>query len=530
MKKICIVFFMLNCSLLHAGGTFTITDFGATPNSGTLQTAFIQAAIDSAEHAGGGTVIIPQGTYLSSTLFLKDNVILQIDRNAVLRGGAYTGQYPDVIPAIRTYADRYPQRSLIYAEGKRNIGITGEGTLDGNGLSSDFLFNADHKPLGVRFIHCTNVSYEGITMRNAGFWMMHNLNCDSLTIKNLKIVNHNLGNGDGINIDGSKHVVVENCNVDSNDDPMVIKTTNADSVVDVEIRNCTFATYSRAIKIGTETYGPIKNVHIHDCEVKYSTLGPLGSLIAGDCGIQLSMVDGGMLDNVVVENIQIKGVQTPIFIRLGARTEPFQTGGPIPGTGSMQHVVLRNITAEAAGDIASSMTGIPGFPVRQVRLENIDLTVPGGKDSMDGYVVPENVSGKPGFDMFGNYLPAYGFYIRHVDSLAMENICIHTKQPDERSETVWDDTTKIHYSGCRITAVSQRQNDPIKIYPNPVKGLLNIESSMQGMCRVIDIFGRKRIEQKITGTQQMDISMLPQGVYYLSFSGKSECAIPLIKE
>ncbi|MDB5228815.1 MAG: hypothetical protein JWN78_3008 [Bacteroidota bacterium] len=525
MKILYALFLVFLLHSAHAAVVLNITDFGATPGAGTLQTVYIQAAVDSAERAGGGTVIIPQGLFLSGTIFLKDNVMLEIAKNGILLGAASTSVYPNVIPAVRSYTDRYPQRSLIYAEGKKNIGIRGEGTLDGNGLSLDFLLNSHDKPLGVRFISCTHVLYEGITMKNSGFWMMHNLNCDTLTIRNLKIINHNFGNGDGIDIDGSRHVLVENCTADCNDDPMVIKTTNLGTAEDIEIRNCTFSTYSRAIKIGTETYGPVRKVYIHDCTVKQSTAGPLGSLVPGDCGIQLSIVDGGAMEDVTVENINIKGVQTPIFIRLGDRGDPFETGGPRPAMGSLHHVIMRNITAETSGDIASSITGIPGFPVRDITLQNIALTVPGGKGPVPaGDTVPENINGKPGFDMFGNYLPAYGLFIRHADSVVLQNVCITTTHPDQRPEIYWEDTAHVEISPCIATAVFQQPVDLIGIYPNPVTETLHIylknEKTPHERFVISDVLGATKYLGNFTGNQlEINVADLNKGLYFLTVSG-----------
>lgn len=497
---------------------FNITDFGAVPGTGTLQTTFIQAAIDSAERSGGGTVQVPAGVFLSSTLFLKDNITLEIQKNGVLKGAVTVNKYPDVFPAVRSYTDRYPQRSLIYAEGKRNIALTGEGTLDGNGMSLDFLLNEDDKPFGVRFIACTQVRYEGLTMKNSGFWMMHNLNCDSVVMRNLRIINHNFGNGDGINIDGSRHVLVENCFVDSNDDPMVIKTTNLGEASDIEVRNCTFATYSRAIKVGTETYGPVRNVHIHDCEVKYSIYGPFGDRFAGDCGIQLSIVDGGSMDNVLVENITIKGVQTPVFIRLGDRSEPFEAGGPDPSTGFLQNVILRNITAEAASGVTGSITGIPGFPVKNILLQNIELTVPGGEGPVpDGYTVPENIGSKPAFDMFGEYLPAYGFYVRHADSLVFDRVCITTQDPDQRSAIHFEDTSRVQLTPCLITGIKQTSYLNVDVYPNPVSAELCVQLPLpfsDGRYAVSDILGKIQLEGAFGGREfRAEMRHLSPGSY-----------------
>src|SRR5690242_13471788 len=181
---------------------FNVTSFGAVGNGSTMNTTAIQAAIDSCHNAGGGIVLVPAGTFMTATLFLKSNVIVQIDSGGTIKGSGSTTDYPDVIPSIPTQTSGNTQRSVFYAEGQHNIGVIGKGTFDGNGLSPSFILDASHKPLGFRFISCTNVRYDGLQLRNSGFWMMHNLNCDTIVIKNLNIVNQAFGNNDGINLDG----------------------------------------------------------------------------------------------------------------------------------------------------------------------------------------------------------------------------------------------------------------------------------------------------------------------------------------
>lgn len=504
------------------GQVLDIRDFGAVSATGALQTTAIQAAIDSAERAGGGTVLIPQGVYLSSTLFLKDNVTLEIAKNATLKGATRVNQYPVVIPAIRSYADRYPQRSLIYAEGKRNITIRGEGTIDGNGLALDFLLNSDDKPFGIRFISCTNVLYEGVTLKNSGFWMMHNLNCDTLTIRNLTIINHNFGNGDGINIDGCRNVLVENCTVDSNNDPVVIKTTSPAAAEDIVVRHCTLSTYSRAIKVGTETYGPVRNIHIHDCVVKYSTAGPFGNFFPASCGILLSIVDGGLMENVVVENVSITGVQTPLLIRLGRRGQTYDPSVPPFPTGSLRNVSIRNVDIHAVSNITSSISGVPGHNLQNISLQNVTISVPGGLGApLPGLIVPENVSSKPENDMFGEDFPSYGLFIRHVDTLMMENVCITARQPDGREELYFEDTSAVSYTPCYVTSLFDRGAHGVKVFPNPVKDRLFI-SLPEGMLagaewEVLDLLGRTWLKGNIAAALSggVEVSPLPAGKYLI---------------
>lgn len=526
MKNLfCLLVLYLSLTITQAQ-ILNIEDFGAIAGSGKLNTTYIQAAIDSAESLGGATVLIPKGAFLSSTIFLKDNVTLEIAKGGTLRGAPKTNQYPDVkTTTIRSYGDTYPQRSLIYAEGKRNITLKGEGTIDGNGLSTDFLINADDKPFGIRFISCTNVLYEGLTLKNSGFWMMHNLNCDSVTFRNLQIINHSFGNNDGISVDGCRNVLVENCNVDSNNDPIVIKTMSIDAIAEnIEVRNCVFATYSRAIKVGSETFAPAKNVYVHDCEVKYSTKGPFGSNFPGNCGILLSIVDGGSLDNVKIENIKIQGVNTPILIRLGDRAKTYSDTIPPLPAGTIENILLQNIQFKAASNITSSITGIPGHNLKNIQLKNIEIEIPGGGKVLDpNFVVPENISGKPEHDMFGDDLPSYGLFVRHIDGLVLENVCISTKKAEERPEFYFEDTSDVNITACGlVTSIQSKNYIGTIIYPNPSTDFIHIQFEQEmknSIFSILDLNGRVVKTVKFEGKEiNMDLKNISSGIYIIQVS------------
>jgi polygalacturonase len=528
--KYCFYFLLLFSTITTSQAqVFNIEDFGAVANSGKLNTTFIQAAIDSAEKIGGATVLIPKGVFISSTIFLKDNITLEIALGGTLKGAPKTNQYPEVkTTTIRSFGDTYPQRSLIFAEGKHNITLKGEGTIDGNGLSADFLINKDDKPFGIRFISCSNVLYEGLTMKNSGFWMMHNLNCDSVTFRNIQINNHSFGNNDGISMDGCRNVLVENCNVDSNNDPLVIKTMSIDAIAEnIEVRNCKFATYSRAIKVGSETFAAVKNVYVHDCEVNYSKKGPLGANFPGNCGILLSIVDGGSLDNVKIENIKIEGVNTPILIRLGDRAKQYSDTIPPLPAGSLQNILLQNLQIVAATNITSSITGIPDHLLKNIQLKNIDIEIPGAGKVLDpSFIVPENISGKPEHDMFGNDLPSYGLFVRHVDGLDIENVCISTKKPDLRPELYFEDTSNVNIKECGlVTSIKSSSYIGTKLYPNPSSDILHIQLDQEikdATFSILDLNGRMIKRFELQGKDfSLDLKNIIEGFYLIQISNAS---------
>ncbi len=511
---------------------FDITNFGAIGNGSTYNTAAIQAAVDSCSNSGGGIVRVPPGNFVTATIFLKSNVTFLIDSGATVTGAPNTTDYPDVIPLIRSYTDNYTQRSVFYAEGQSNITITGSGTFNGNGISGSFLLDSGNKPYGFRIISCRNVRYEELTMRNSGFWMMHNMDIDTLVIKNLYIVNQNFGNGDGVNIDGCREVIVDSIFADCNDDPLVIKTTSLIPSRNISISNCTVATYSRGIKLGTETHGPFENIHVNNITVQFSTLGPFGSNYAAKCGINLSVVDGGSMDNVLIENINMTGIKTPIMIRLGNRGRKYMSSAPTPGVGFLRNIELRNITATATTNITSSITGIPGYYASDIRLDNINLTFPGGwADVPPGFTVPENISGGPEATIFGDTLPASGLYVRHVDSLLMNNVCFHAIQADGRKVLVFDDVLNVDSSQvCNPTSVYKwGVNNSYSAFPNPVLDKLIVTGIKPGeIISVYDLSGRILFENLVLSNGEfIPLSSLTSGSYFLHIGNKIQRFIKL---
>lgn len=359
-------------------------------------------------------------------------------------------------------------------------------------------------------------------MRNSGFWMMHNLNVDTLSFKNLTIVNHSFGNNDGITIDGCRNVWADSCMADCNDDPLVLKTSSPIGCQNVEIKNCTVSTYSRAIKIGTETNGPLKNIHLHHCKVQYSLLGPFGTNRPANCGINLSIVDGGSMENVLVENVEISGASTPLFVRLGNRARKYTDTAAVPSVGFIKNVEIQNITAVAASNIPSSVTGISGYYAKDLRLKNIDITFPGGWPFTGNTFVAENEGGKPDADMFGDTLPCSGLFLRHVDSILLQNICFHPLQPDGRYSLLTDDVLNLDSSLVCITSVeATTPSASLKLYPNPAAETLFVlnKEGFAGKLQLFTSTGCLLMETGLNSPHcQLDIRHLNSGVYFLKYN------------
>jgi hypothetical protein len=167
----------------------------------------------------------------------------------------------------------------------------------------------------------------------------------------------------------------------------------------------------------------------------------------GISGITLGMVDGGLLNGILISNIRIDGPRVPIYMRLGDRGRVFKEDMPKPGVGLFSNVMLSNIYATSADTIGCSITGIPGHPLEGVTLKNIKLSFKGGaKNDIDLLSVKEEREHYPESTMFGK-LPAYGFFIRHAKNISLTDIEIDIKTNDDRPVIVADDVNNLRISG-----------------------------------------------------------------------------------
>ena len=432
-------------------GVYNVRAFGAAGDGETTDTEAIQKAIDECSRTGG-TVLFTPGTYLSGTIFMKSGVTLELMRGATLLGSPRVADYPVTEPSIRSYTDRYVCRSLIYGEDLDNIGITGAGTIDGNGHSPEFQekgYKMRTRPYIIRLIGCRDITVEDITLTRSPMWMQHYLACDTIRMRGVRVYNHGNRNNDSIDIDGCKDVVVSDCIFDSDDDGITFKSTLPRLSENVTITNCVVGSHCNAIKMGTESTGGFRNVTISNCTVRPSVnQDVVYGKPDGLAGIALEIVDGGIMEYIAISNIAIERVGTPLFIRLGDRGRIYTEGVERPAPGTLRHVTIDNITARGSSLCASSITGIPGSPVQDVRLSGITLISPGGGREADAVrEVPEVIDRYPESSMFGESLPSYGLYVRHVEGLTLNDIRLSNEGEDERPALVCDDVSGLAIDG-----------------------------------------------------------------------------------
>ncbi len=426
---------------------FNIGDYGATGSGKQLDTQAIQRAVDEAGRRGGGVVYFPPGTYLSGTIFLKDNVTLHLESGATLLASTRRDDYPELAPDFRSFTDQTLQISLIYGENLRNVSITGGGVIDGQGAAYPEE-RYEERPYLLKFVSCRNVLVSGLTLRNAPTWVQHYLACDFLTIRGLRVISQVNWNNDMMDIDGCSNVHISDCYGDTGDDAITLKSTSGRICENVTITNCILYCSSHAIKFGTESNGGFKNITVSNIVISSAReKEDFHGRKRGKSGISLLMVDGGTLENVVISNITISGVMVPLFLRLGNRARPYMEGVPKPGMGAFRNVTISNIIATDVLGYGCAITGIPSYPIENVTLSNLNFTFPGGGTEENARAeVPELEGDYPVAMMFGN-LPAWGFYSRHVDGLRFTNVVLSVAGADLRPAMLFDDVRGLDLDG-----------------------------------------------------------------------------------
>ncbi|MGB2864322.1 MAG: glycoside hydrolase family 28 protein, partial [Sedimentisphaerales bacterium] len=354
-------------SAIAAEELYDVRDYGAKPDGKTLCTTSIQKAIDACSQSGGGTVYLSPGTFLSGTIYFKSGVTLRLAAGSTLLGSTDLKDYPPTVPAFRSYTDNYTDKSLIYGENIERIAITGLGTIDGQGGS----FKGPYKvrPYMIRFSQCRNVTVKDVTLRNSPMWVQHYLACDDVRITGITVrslINHN---NDGINIDSCRRVVISDCNIESGDDAIVLKSTSARVCRDVAVSNCILSSRCNALKMGTESNGGFENIVITGCSIYETRLA----------GIALEIVDGGTMDRVIISNITMNKVGAPIFLRLGNRARPFKPALSLsngknmetPAMGVMRNMTISNIEATGANPTGCAISGLPEAKIENLTLSNV---------------------------------------------------------------------------------------------------------------------------------------------------------------
>lgn len=405
--KIATLLVALVCGVFHdargavgvPGARYVISGHGAVGDGKTVNTAAIQRLIDRCAAAGGGVVVVPKGTYLSGSIFLKQGVSLHLEREAVLKGSQNTNDYPWIATRIAGLEMKWPA-ALVNADGVTNLVVSGEGTIDGSGErwwreywearkreegDVDPHFKVA-RPRLIHIIRSHNVVVRDVLLRDPAFWNLQLTYCDGVEVSNLTV--RAVGKGvraassDGIDIDSTRNVRITGCDIECDDDGISLKAgRDADGLrvnrptENVVIRDCRVGPAAGLVALGSETSGGIRNVRIYDCKANHGC----GEVVR----FKTRMGRGGTVEDVLYENIEAEGVRTVFNFNMDAFAttwlpEGFRT--PVPaelGTPVFRNIRIRNLVARNCVS-AGRLTGIAESPLRDIVLQNVEIEAASG--------------------------------------------------------------------------------------------------------------------------------------------------------
>lgn len=439
--------------------TIHITQFGARPDGITLNTDAINSAINESSKRGGGVVVVPSGLWLTGPIELKSNVNLHLQKSALLQFTDDFNQYKLVagnwegLPQMRN-------QSPLSAMNAVNIAITGFGIIDGNGdawrmvkkdkttetqwkklLASGGVLSDDKKtwypteqslrgsrlknpgeitpgkntqffeqvkdflrPNLLVFTKCKQVLLEGVTFQNSPAWCLHPLMCEDLTVRNVYVKNPWYAqNGDGIDVESCKNVLIENSTFDVGDDGICIKSGRDEAgrkrampTENLIARNCTVYHAHGGFVIGSEMSGGARNLFVENL-----------TFVGTDIGLRFKTTRGrgGIVENIFIDNIAMKDIvgeailfdmyyaaQDPIPLA-GEKREPpkVETLPVTEATPQFRNFYIRNVVCNGA-EKGIFVRGLPEMNVRNIILEDMILQANRGLDMTEGSdIVLKNV-------------------------------------------------------------------------------------------------------------------------------------------
>lgn len=411
-----------------------VRDHGAKGNGKHNDTKAIQSAINEAARQHG-TVKFPKGRYTSGTLKLRNGSTLLLAAGAVLQMSKDSTDFLPRKPEPHTFSDFETsdfQNALLTGRNLKNITIAGKGTIDGR---------TDHRygPKPIALFKCKRINIIGITIRNAANYCVSLGGCEDITVHRVTIRD---AFADGIDPDCCKRVVITDCDIESDDDAVVLKTSlilGTPAVTqDVHVSGCRLNSPSNGFKIGTETSGNVRDVVVRDCQIIGTPrrgADPANVVLSEEGGgVAIESVDGAIVENVHVSDITVKDCDVPIFVRLGTRGR----GQPIPTPGALRNVTIGQLDATGATE-AITISGVPGHSIGQLTLEDVEVSIDPGTEPPTA-PVPELEAEYPQAGMFGA-LPASGVYVRHASLLTLRNVSVRLGKPDPRPLLVSEDVS-----------------------------------------------------------------------------------------
>jgi polygalacturonase len=379
---------------------FVITNFGAVPDGTTDGTAAIGRAIDVCAMAGGGRVVVPAGEFLTGPIHLKSNVELHLDKGSTLKFSTDPKAYLPAVFSRFESVECYNYSPFIYAFGRKNVAVTGEGTLDGQATEENWLQwkggrnagahsyrvaderlkkmaedgvpveqrrfgEGDYlRPNFIQFNRCRNVLIEGVHIRRSPMWEIDPVLCTNVIVRGVDIVSHG-ANNDGCDPESCRDVLIEKCLFDTGDDCIAIKSGRNDDgrrigmpSVNLVIRDCTMRDGHAGTAIGSEISGSCSNVFVENCEMSSPHL---------NCVLRLksNAVRGGVIQNVFMRDVNVGQVADSV-LQIDFLYEEGSNGTFKPVA---RNVVMENISVAHTPRVMN-VRGFPGAEISNVRIYN----------------------------------------------------------------------------------------------------------------------------------------------------------------
>lgn len=381
---------------------FSIADYGAVAGGEVSNTEAIARAIEACNKAGGGRVVVPAGEWLTGPIHLLSNVNLHLAEGATLR---FTDNPSDYLPAVMTSwegMECYNYSPLVYAFECENIAITGTGTLAPimdtwrtwfkrpkphmealkqlyTMASTDVPVEERQMAVGennmrphlIHFNRCKNILLDSFKIRESPFWTIHLFLCDGGIVRNLDVYAHG-HNNDGVDIEMSRNFLIENCQFDQGDDAVVIKAgrnqdawrLNAPSE-NIVVRNCTVLQGHVLLGIGSEMSGGVRNVYMHDCEVRDSVFRLFF--------VKTNHRRGGFVENIWMKRVEAEAMQRVMEVDMDVL---YQWRDLVPtyrdSITRIRGLYMEDVTCKRTQAIYD-LKGDARRPIREVELKNITV-------------------------------------------------------------------------------------------------------------------------------------------------------------
>lgn len=430
---------------------YDVRHFGAIDDGVTVVTAAIQQAVDACHEAGGGTVLVPPGTYVTGTVYLKSHVTLHLANGAKLLGSSRPEDYnpDDIFPENPHFSsENVSGAHLIIAYMADHVAITGEGTIDGNSSTFFEPLPADEISLSYRsksrnfpikgwrpaqmvfFCRCDNVSVRDVSLNNAPYWTLFFLGCRSVQVRGVRVTNPpQTQNGDGIDIDCCREVTVSDCIIHSGDDAITLRGYSAllgeheQPCEHVTISNCVLSSPCCGMRVGVGS-GKVRHCTISNLIIKDTRTG-----------INIISAYSAKWAGVTIENVRFSNISmdtvVPLNILLGQHARPPAAIRDL----SFSHI-------RAVGRQGGYIGGNGGQHIRGIHLHEVDLV-------MTGNDVDQGFAEKTPSPTGSNGVPA-ALWVRHVDGLRLSGLRVEWQEAGD----AWQAGVVVeHGDGVALSAV-----------------------------------------------------------------------------